>query len=115
MYESLLYAIEAASSQGCEDDGATGTLIRQSHIAAICTWIDGHLWNHRDAYTRPHHCEYAAELAALEGDVGGYLGAAARSNAEISKAVAIPQHDKWFTAKIFRSPTICKTKFEFLK
>ena len=96
-------AVEAATADYGGDDGAGGFGVGEADVAAAGVAVDGHFWDQGDADAGGDHAEEAAELAALEGDVGSDAGVSAGAEAEIAEAVAVAEHDERFPAQIFES------------
>ena len=92
---------EGTSAEHDSADRSRGLAIRNANVTAGLTLVYGHLGDDGDAHTGAHHAEDAAELAALENDLGIEAGAIAGSDGSIPEAVSVPEKKKRFGAEIF--------------
>ena len=90
----------AAKDDGA--DGAGGLGIGNGHVTAVRAFFDGHGGNDGDAHARADHAEKAAELAALEDDLGLEPRAVASGYGRVAKTMAVAEQEERLGAEIFQ-------------
>jgi hypothetical protein len=102
---------ERTSAEDDSADGSRGLTIRNANVTAGLALVYGHLGDDGDAHTGAHHAEDAAELAALENNLGIEPGAIACSDGRVPEAVSIPEKKERFGAEILERKRTVASEF----
>jgi len=105
---------EGSSAENDATDGTCGVLIGNSHVAATCLLVDGHLGNEGNAHAGAYHAQEAAELATLKDNLRMQADAIAGSNSVIAEAVTIAEQEERLPTKIFERKRRTRCEFVFL-
>jgi hypothetical protein len=106
--------LDTSEGTSAEDDsayGSCGLTIRNANVTAGLALVYGHLGDDGDAHTGAHHAEDAAELAALENNLGVEAGAVACSDGRVPEAVSIPEKKERFGAEILERKRTMASEF----
>jgi hypothetical protein len=102
---------ERTSAEDDSADGSRGLTIRNANVTAGLALVYGHLGDDGDAHTGAYHAEDAAELAALENNLGIEPGAIACSDGRVPEAVSIPEKKERFGAEILERKRTVASEF----
>ncbi len=105
--------MNTSKGPSAEDDSANGSrglTVSNPNIMAGLALVYSHLGNDGDAHTGAHHTEDAAELAALENNLGIEAGAIACGDGRVPETVSIAEKEKGFGTEILERERIVATE-----
>src|SRR5712671_5070469 len=105
---------ERTSAEDDSADGSCGLTIRNANVTAGLALVYGHLGDDGDAHTGAHHAEDAAELAALENNLGIEPGAIACGDGRVPETMSIAEKKERLGTEILERERIMATQFVLL-